>query len=1130
MGGVPSRPTAVGAPHHHAHTSSSPSVASVSSAREHAHWLHGARVDRLLDDAFVSEWHKKNDLAAHHDKERKRHQRQATGGTSNTLTTDAAGTLHSSSARRSDDHSEVYEQLYSYLGPNFAHLQSSRLAAIVHEVDAACESAAAKSSISKREWFVRRIHAAIDAQRQANAKRTDEARDAARDTHQADSTTTASDTTVTTAQQEEELKKLPLPQQLSIRWLLSMLHTLRRDDAATADPSLVTFFLTHLLPLLDDLLPLLASDERGHLGALEAIEQFLTHIFKDQLHAATSTSGESTDEQNSAALVRAEAASFPLAQVTSSLLALALSRARFSTILSILQPILLSHISPTPILDSLTCKPQPLLTRLRTIEGPAASAYNRGARRGSLSSGAPRPAGSLFAWGTSQNTGKLGFGSLTATKKTPTVLGEFTADRVLSVSTFQNHVLVVDRDHRVYGFGSNNETFRLGLDEIGNRSSPTLLPALSDKRIVQVSVGNEFSACLTATGQVYCFGDGQNLKLGHGQTTSSKSPVLVSALAGVHVTAIACGGFHTLALTSGHEVYSWGKGSRGCLGLGTTADSNPHAIKSFSGVPLKQAACGWEHSLVLTADGLVFAFGGGYDNRPVTGLGEGADQKTPKQVKALAGQEVSYIACGWDHSLFLTADGGAWACGDGSGGRLGCGDVSDQPLPKRLRGFTGADGSETKIVSCDGGEGHSTFIGIDGSVWSAGTDGTNAAAIKTVPTKMECSRPIRFVTCGGKVTFGLSGLPAIGGPTSTSDAEEVHDDSATTGFFDTPSVLSHPSMRIPNHPLTTRTTKLTALLLLAQIDRLAAQQKYERDATTTSASRDDTRRELLTAPYCIDATPATLDQLFAIVRAYTRHVSHQMTEADRRRVAGLPPLQPTSIRINTESAAATAEAILSAKAAKAAEEIAAIAACKDVHRSVTCDGCRQSPLIGARWKCNQCSDFDCPNMRLRHWTLRIDPTSAQLTTCSCTPRALRACGVLRLQHVQADQPSSRRSHILPHVHSLRRVVRCVRQLATDCLNGRPGSRRCGGGMRLARLLRAHRDHSTAQGELHATGAGAGHDRRHQHRRIGGSESSLCGLHAILRRRPAILSPADGRRRVRIPGAVGRHDRGARILF
>jgi hypothetical protein len=30
----------------------------------------------------------------------------------------------------------------------------------------------------------------------------------------------------------------------------------------------------------------------------------------------------------------------------------------------------------------------------------------------------------------------------------------------------------------------------------------------------------------------------------------------------------------------------------------------------------------------------------------------------------------------------------------------------------------------------------------------------------------------------------------------------------------------------------------------------------------------------------------------------------------------------------------------------------------EVHKNVTCDGCELSPILGARWKCSVCADYD----------------------------------------------------------------------------------------------------------------------------------------------------------------------------
>ena len=60
----------------------------------------------------------------------------------------------------------------------------------------------------------------------------------------------------------------------------------------------------------------------------------------------------------------------------------------------------------------------------------------------------------------------------------------------------------------------------------------------------------------------------------------------------------------------------------------------------------------------------------------------------PKKVEALSGQRVVAASVGAYHSIALTADGDAFAWGQGDGGRLGHGeDESNQLLPKKVEAW-----------------------------------------------------------------------------------------------------------------------------------------------------------------------------------------------------------------------------------------------------------------------------------------------------------------------------------------------------------------------------------------------------------------------------------------------------------
>jgi alpha-tubulin suppressor-like RCC1 family protein len=58
------------------------------------------------------------------------------------------------------------------------------------------------------------------------------------------------------------------------------------------------------------------------------------------------------------------------------------------------------------------------------------------------------------------------------------------------------------------------------------------------------------------------------LGLGQGQTDNKYEPYLIKSLLGKQVVMVAAGAFHSLALSSSHDVYSCGYNKKGQLGIG----------------------------------------------------------------------------------------------------------------------------------------------------------------------------------------------------------------------------------------------------------------------------------------------------------------------------------------------------------------------------------------------------------------------------------------------------------------------------------------------------------------------------------------------------------------------------------
>uniref|UniRef100_A0A3Q3F3A3 Uncharacterized protein n=1 Tax=Labrus bergylta TaxID=56723 RepID=A0A3Q3F3A3_9LABR len=79
----------------------------------------------------------------------------------------------------------------------------------------------------------------------------------------------------------------------------------------------------------------------------------------------------------------------------------------------------------------------------------------------------------------------------------------------------------------------------------------------------------------------------------------------------VTVIQVACGDVHSLALTKGGDVLSWGLNSHGQLGLGKdmSLKDKPVLVRALTGVAVTQVSAGATHSFFLTLPGLVYCCG-----------------------------------------------------------------------------------------------------------------------------------------------------------------------------------------------------------------------------------------------------------------------------------------------------------------------------------------------------------------------------------------------------------------------------------------------------------------------------------------------------------------------------------------
>lgn len=335
--------------------------------------------------------------------------------------------------------------------------------------------------------------------------------------------------------------------------------------------------------------------------------------------------------------------------------------------------------------------------------------------------------GKVWAWGDNYY-GQLGDGT-NVSKSSPAQVSGLSG--VLQLVGGGGFSLVLKLDGTVWAWGDNYYG-QLGDGTNTSRSTPIRVSGLTN--VVQVAVSAAHSLAIKSDGTVWAWGDNTSGEVGDGtggdgtDNFNRNTPVQISGLTGV--VQVAGGWGHSLALKSNGTVWAWGANDHGQLGDGTTTNRNvPVQVSNSHLTGVVQIAGGGIHSLALTSDGLVLAWG---DNTyGQIGDGTFGERHTPTYV---SGYTYVQIAGGGGHSLALKSDGSMWTWGRNDSGQLGDGSNRNKSNPLQVAGLTG-------VVHLAGGGVHSLAVLSNGSVWTWGDnyhgqlgDGTNITKYTPVQT------------------------------------------------------------------------------------------------------------------------------------------------------------------------------------------------------------------------------------------------------------------------------------------------------------------------------------------------------------------------------------------------------------
>ena len=320
----------------------------------------------------------------------------------------------------------------------------------------------------------------------------------------------------------------------------------------------------------------------------------------------------------------------------------------------------------------------------------------------------------------------------------------------MAVECGRSHFLTLDDDGFVWGFGAHS-CGQLGIHRayIHKRLNSTLTKGikLPLKNISAISCSLDHSVCSDLSGDVFVFGNNSRGQLGVYGLYPRTNPERIRKLR--DIISVHTGDAHTLCIDSNNDIYGFGCNGSGQLGLGTEEPfSLPVKLPAMSNI--KTASCGRDFSIIVNFDGETYSCGA--NNRGELGISLDSETFAASPVLVPGLPSVISVTCGYMHTLALSGDGKVFAFGFNGKGQLGLGQdpVLMSSPPALIENLM-------DIASIHCGDRHSIAIDRDGSVWVCGNNEDGQLGLPSITTvysfiKLEQIEGVEIASCGSEFT------------------------------------------------------------------------------------------------------------------------------------------------------------------------------------------------------------------------------------------------------------------------------------------------------------------------------------------------------------------------------------------
>ena len=205
-------------------------------------------------------------------------------------------------------------------------------------------------------------------------------------------------------------------------------------------------------------------------------------------------------------------------------------------------------------------------------------------------------------------------------------------------------------------------------------------------------------------------------------------PRLVRGLpTSVGAVAISCGAEHSVLVSEDGRVFAWGRNEEGQLGLGTEFAERgrvdaPVPMLLDQGTAARGASCAVNTTLVLTQSGHGLSCGSNEHGQLAHAEGDAESEAILKRIGMPSDADgfLVRLACGNKHAVALTSDGRVISWGSAEGGRLGRklkrGSGSHSPA-SRKPAFVSFSEADQNVCSISAGGTHTVALTDAGAMW-----------------------------------------------------------------------------------------------------------------------------------------------------------------------------------------------------------------------------------------------------------------------------------------------------------------------------------------------------------------------------------------------------------------------------